>query len=523
MTPSMHPIKRLPLLTLLLLAAPLLLLPACGGGGGAPIVLGAPPPLALAITTTSLPGAGLGQTVSWPLTAENVRGSPVWDLSSGALPGGLELAPNGVISGTLSAEGPFDFVVRVTDEASSDTQALQVLVGFLEASVSDGLTVGDAWTQKPVTLTTNGAVGTVSFSVVSTVSGGAFSAVDPNAGTATWTPGATGGQNVVDTLRATDDESGAPIDIAIPVMQDPTANHVAAFGSTDVWWVDPDQKFGAHAYTTDLHEALADAGLRDPGSTGATGTEADELALLWFRVELLRQTNVMFLREADGSAGAQGLAISFPFEEPGAGYNKPSPASTLQGLPTRYSQMAFTHGTNDGVIGTAFIDSANNRSHENDTSDEGMELGVFTNQILPFFDSSYRNTLDDDPVGADDVDVLRALLYGLPSPGGRFNQIRDMGRGLARTMAAVLAHEVGHSLGLGHTSPSAPGSIMNASATISPSANYVFTADDVTTLQSALPGAGKTSAALTAQKAGSEMPAGGVAVCHCRVCTSGEK
>jgi len=42
------------------------------------------------------------------------------------------------------------------------------------------------------------------------------------------------------------------------------------------------------------------------------------------------------------------------FEEPGAGYNKPSPASTLQGLPTRYSQMAFTHGTNDGVIGTAF-------------------------------------------------------------------------------------------------------------------------------------------------------------------------
>ena len=491
---------------------------ACGGGSAAPI---APPggTGALTITTVNLPGGTLGAPISCPpLEVTNAQGTPVWDLTSGALPDGLVLSPTGNITGTPTAEGLFAFVVRATDSVGSDTQPLDISVGIIAMSVSGGVVQGDAWTQKPVTLTTSGATASVSFSVVASDSGGAFASSNPAAGTAVWTPGPTGGAGVLDTLRATDTGSGQAVDVSFPVMPDPSANHTASFGSTDVWWVDPSEKFGTHAFTTDFHKALADAGLRAPGSTGAVGSEADELADLWFRIEILRQVNVMFLRNADGSAGAQGLPISFPFEEPGAGYTKPGNAGYLGGSPTRYSQMGLTHGSTNGVIGTAFVDGTLNPFHENDTSDATMELGVFTNQIVPIFNGSYRSTLDDNPITGADVDALKALLYELPNPGGRYTLIRDIGRGLARTIAAVLAHEAGHSLGLGHTSPSAPNSIMNASASISPSATYSFTSQDVTTLQAALPGTGKTTGGQSAHKPGA-VPEGGVVVCNCRAHT----
>ena len=48
-----------------------------------------------------------------------------WTNSSGALPPGLTLATNGVISGTPTTNGTFNFTVKVTDALSATaTQAL---------------------------------------------------------------------------------------------------------------------------------------------------------------------------------------------------------------------------------------------------------------------------------------------------------------------------------------------------------------------------------------------------------------
>ncbi len=498
-------------------------LAACGGGGSGTAVLGdpPPPPAGLEITTTELPSGGLGTPYTSTLQASGAEGPVAWTLATGALPNGLSLAATGTLSGTPTVNGDFAFTVEADDGVNTDTQSLSISVGTLTLAATDGLVLGDAWTQRPITLTSSGQTASVTFSVVSSQSGGALSNENGVAGTATWTPGPTGGASVTDRIRATDTGNGLTFDLDLDVMPDPTANHTASFGSSDVWWVDVSTKLGTHAYATDYHKGLADVGLRAVASTGAVGTEADEIAALWIRVEMLRQLNPMFLRNADGSTGS-GLAITFPFEEPGAGYTKPSAASTLSGSPTRYSQMAITHGSTSGVIGTAFLDSLTNNSHENDTTSGTVELGVFPNQITPIFNSAYSNTLDNNPITAGDVDALKALLYGLPSPGGRYTLIRNIGQGFARTVAAVLAHEIGHSLGLDHTSPSQSGSIMNSSALISPSATYSFTTDDVTTLQSGLPGAGKSTGAQTGSQKASA-PEGGVRVCRCRLCATQEQ
>lgn len=511
---------RLRSLSSLVILIAALALSACGGGGLGTEVLGQPPPPTLEITTTSLPGGSVGNAYLATLAATGAQGPLVWSLPSGTLPPGLTLAAGGTISGTPTTNELHAFTVAVTDGAASDTQALSINVGALNLSVTAGLTFGDAWTNSAVSLSAGGQTGSVTFSVLSNESGGALSNVNGAAGTATWTPGSTGGSGISDRIRATDGGNGQTLEVDVDVMPNPAASHAASFGSSDVWWVDTSTKEGSHAYATDYHQALVDVGLRAPSSTGATGTEADDIAALWLRVELLRQLNAMFLRNPDGSEGS-GLAITFPFEEPGAGYTKPDAGSTLGGLPTRYSQMAVAHGSASGVIGTAFMDGTNNNSHENDTTAGSLELGVFPNQISPIFNGAYGNTLDDNPITNSDIDALKALLYELPSPGGRYNLIRSIGRGYARTLAAVFAHEVGHSLGLDHTSPSQSGSIMNPSALISPSATYAFTSADISTLQSGLPGAGKTAGSQTAsQKTAAPVPEGGVRVCRCRACTT---
>ena len=84
----------------------------------------------LGVTTTSLPNATNGVAYSQTLMATGGQTPYRWTNISGALPTGLTLATNGIISGTPTTNGTFNFTVKVTDSLFSNaTQALTLTVG----------------------------------------------------------------------------------------------------------------------------------------------------------------------------------------------------------------------------------------------------------------------------------------------------------------------------------------------------------------------------------------------------------
>jgi hypothetical protein len=86
----------------------------------------------LAISTTSLPGTGVGSAYHAQLAATGAWGSYSWSISSGSLPAGLSLNPqSGAITGTPTAAGTIGFTVTATgtgSPAQTATQALSVAV-----------------------------------------------------------------------------------------------------------------------------------------------------------------------------------------------------------------------------------------------------------------------------------------------------------------------------------------------------------------------------------------------------------
>jgi len=86
-------------------------------------------PLVPAITTATLPDGLVGSPYSATLAATGVT-PMTWSLVSGNLPNGLSLSTAGVISGTCSTQGTFNFTVKVTNLAGEDTQALTIKVNI---------------------------------------------------------------------------------------------------------------------------------------------------------------------------------------------------------------------------------------------------------------------------------------------------------------------------------------------------------------------------------------------------------
>jgi arabinan endo-1,5-alpha-L-arabinosidase len=129
-----HPRRQLPLsprtgsnkwLIALLCMFKLGLLTGCGGASSL-----ATAPAALTITTSSLAGGTVTLSYSSTLTATGGSGSGyVWTVSAGTLAGGLTLASSGLLSGTPTAPGSFNFTVEVTDSAgTSATAALSLAI-----------------------------------------------------------------------------------------------------------------------------------------------------------------------------------------------------------------------------------------------------------------------------------------------------------------------------------------------------------------------------------------------------------
>src|SRR5262249_21242880 len=85
----------------------------------------------LAITTTSpLPTGSMGTLYSQTLSATGGTTPYTWSRTSGALPDGLTLSTGGLISGTPTAAGVFNFTIRVTGSGSQQvgTQAFTLTI-----------------------------------------------------------------------------------------------------------------------------------------------------------------------------------------------------------------------------------------------------------------------------------------------------------------------------------------------------------------------------------------------------------
>ena len=82
------------------------------------------------VTTTVLPGAG--QNVGYLYTLEATGDVTItWDITVGALPTGLSLSAEGVISGTPTTVESQNFTVRATNASGNDTQALTLAVSVV--------------------------------------------------------------------------------------------------------------------------------------------------------------------------------------------------------------------------------------------------------------------------------------------------------------------------------------------------------------------------------------------------------
>lgn len=83
----------------------------------------------VSVVTTSLPNGTVGLSYSQTLQATGGSAPYTWDITAGALPGGMSLSAAGALSGTPTNSGTFNFTVRARDTALvAGTQPLTLIV-----------------------------------------------------------------------------------------------------------------------------------------------------------------------------------------------------------------------------------------------------------------------------------------------------------------------------------------------------------------------------------------------------------
>ncbi|HMV81641.1 MAG TPA: putative Ig domain-containing protein [Blastocatellia bacterium] len=123
----------------------------------------------ITISPASLPAGTVNAAYSQAITTTGGTGAATFTLQSGALPTGMTLSSGGVLSGTTTQTGTFNFTVRAQDPAGCPvfrTYTLTINCQTITVNPTElpNPTVSVAYNQ---TLTTTGAIGAVSFSLIS--------------------------------------------------------------------------------------------------------------------------------------------------------------------------------------------------------------------------------------------------------------------------------------------------------------------------------------------------------------------
>jgi hypothetical protein len=125
---------------------------------------------AISIMTGSLPNGGAGAVYNQAITASGGSGSYSFAITSGSLPDGLRLSAGGVLTGTSTTAGTFNFRVTVRDKmvaGLTSSQSYSVTIDsaiiIMAATLANG-GVGAPYSQ---TLTASGGSGSYSFTMMS--------------------------------------------------------------------------------------------------------------------------------------------------------------------------------------------------------------------------------------------------------------------------------------------------------------------------------------------------------------------
>ena len=125
---------------------------------------------AFTVNPATIPNPILGSAYTQSFTTANGSGTPVYTVSSGALPAGLTLSPAGILSGTATAAGTSNFTITSTDAttACSGSRAYTVVIACPTITVNPAtLPNGTAGTGYSQTITQTGAVGTTTYTLSS--------------------------------------------------------------------------------------------------------------------------------------------------------------------------------------------------------------------------------------------------------------------------------------------------------------------------------------------------------------------